>query len=240
MDIVVEDNLIRHWSQTSSYTVALSGARPTDKMKRLTFRRNRIEDGVAYFLWMEDLIVEDNTIIGGPYKSALRLQDVSHATISDNTISGIKQNESGVVQILNEDDQLSSDIILQNNRIDVGSGLTAIYVRDAAGGITIAGNDLSGWGGGYGILFANLITTGITRSGFRATGNLVNHFATGIGFVVRGEPFASVEIKSNMIDDESPAIATGILFDGTGSWSQFAQVASNTFGPGIATPIKLR
>lgn len=240
-DILVEDNVIRHWDQTLSYTVALSGTRPSDRMKRLTFRRNRIENGAVYFLWIDGLNIEGNTISGGPQHSTLRMQDVSNATVSGNVIRGIKQNEAGVVQLLNEDLQLSQNVVLKNNKIDVAPGLTAIYIREAAGGITIAENELSGWGGGYGILFANLIETGTVRSGFRAIGNVVNNFATGIGFRVRSEPFSNVEVKSNTIDDESPATGTtGILFDGTGPYARFADVGANIFGPGITKPIRVR
>jgi hypothetical protein len=240
-DIIIEDNVIRHWSQTSSYTIAISGTRPSDRLRRLVFRRNQVEGGYVYFLWTDDLEISNNTINGGPYKSALRLQDVSNSTVSNNVITGLKQNESGVVQILNEDYELSSNILLNDNKIDVGPGLTAIYVRDASGNITLSNNKLSGWGGGYGIQFANLITTGTPRSGFYAVGNIVNNFANGIGFLVRGEPFSDVRVRSNVIDDASPATGTtGILFDGTGPYESFAEVDLNTFGSGVATPIRVR
>jgi hypothetical protein len=146
-----------------------------------------------------------------------------------------------VVQVLNKDSALPRNVVLRDNQISVAAGLTAIHVRDASGGITVLENQLGGSGGGFGILFQNLLTTGTTRSGFFVTGNSVQDFITGVAFYKRGDAYSGVEVKSNTIDHQSPATGTtGILFDGTGAYASFAQVASNTFGPGVTTPVRVR
>ena len=239
-DILIEDNLIRHWEATSSWTIALGGVHSNDRMKRLTFRRNRIENGAVFFISTDDLVVEGNTILGHASHSALRLQHVSDAMVSNNVITADAQEDIGVVQILNKDLQLSKNVVIRNNRISVTTGLTAIFVRDASGGITILENELTG-SGGHGVLVQNLLTTGATRAGYFLTNNEFLDFAIGIAFFDRGDNYSNVQIQTNMIDDRTPRTGVvGIVFDGTGPYELFAQVVSNTFGAGVTTPISVR
>ena len=238
-DILVEGNVIRH--ESKNWAVALAGVSPQDVLERLIFRNNRLENGTAYLLWIDGLVLDENTILGDPYHSALRLQDVSNALVSDNDITGVAQEEFGVVQILNEDFALSSNVTLRSNRISVAPGLTAIYVRDALGGITVLENQLLGSGNGIGIMFQNLLTVGTTRAGFFVTSNVVQDFAIGVAVFDRGDNYSNVIVRNNAIDDQTGLTeSVGILFDGTGPYGAFAQVMSNTFGSGIYTTLRVR
>jgi hypothetical protein len=169
------------------------------------------------------------------------LQHVSNALVSNNEITGVSQEDPGVVQILNKDLSLSKNVIIRNNRINVASGLTAIHVRDAFGGITLQENQISGSGGGTGILFQNIVIANTTRAGFFVTDNVIRDFSVGVAFFDRGDNYSNVEVRLNMIDDQTPVTGIiGILFDGTGSYEAFSLVTSNTFGPGVTKAIVVR
>jgi polygalacturonase len=240
-DVLIEDNLIRHWQATSSWTIALGGVRSSDTLKRVTFRNNRIENGAAFFISTEELAFEGNTIIGHATHSALRLQHVSGVLVSDNEITGVSQEDPGVVQVLNKDLLLSRNVVIRNNRINVASGLTAIHVRDASGGITLQENQITGSGGGTGILFQSMASANVIRSGFFVTDNDIRDFSVGVAFFDRGDNYSNVEVRLNTIDDQTPVTGIiGLLFDGTGPYSAFARVDSNIFGPGVTRAIVVR
>ena len=238
-DILVEDNVIHHANSNSA--VALAGIGPHDVLKRLTFRNNRLENAAAYFLWADSLMVEGNMIQGDAYHSPLRMEDVSEATVIDNDINGKAQEGIGTVQIINDDGDFPSGIILQDNRIAVEAGLSGIYVRDPWKDITISGNDIQGAGGGVGISFDNILVNGTRRTGIVLVDNNVENFKTGIALISRGDPYSSVEIRSNSIgyDQADSDNTVGLLFVGTGPYEAFAQLLFNSIGSGIQTRIRV-
>jgi hypothetical protein len=212
-----------------------------DRLKRLTFRRNRVENGAAFFISTDELVFEENTILGHASHSALRLQHVSDALVSNNVITADVQEDIGVVQILNKDLSLSKDVVVRNNHISVAPGLTAIHVRDAAGGITLLENQIDGSGGGTGILFQSVVAANMTRTGFIVTDNVIQDFIYGVAFFDRGDNYSDVEVRLNTIDEQTTATGTiGLLFDGTGPYGAFSEVTSNTFGPGLTSAIVVR
>jgi hypothetical protein len=238
-DILVEGNVIRHASKNMA--VALAGIGPHAVLKRLTFRNNRLENAAAHFLWTDSLVVEGNVILGDAYHSPMRLEDVSEATVFDNDLRGEAQEGIGTLQILNDDGDLPSRITLRDNRIEIGPGLSGIYVRDPWKDITISGNEVQGSGGGIGISFDNILVNGTRRAGISVVNNNVENFKTGIAFISRGDPYSNVEIRSNSIghDQGSTYETIGILFMGTGPYQTFAQLLSNIMGSEIRTHVRV-
>lgn len=238
-DIVIEGNVITH--SYTTWAIALAGAKPLETMKRLTFRDNRIENGAAYFLWIEDLSIEDNTFLGDPYHSTLRLGDVRQVRVARNRIEGQAEQGPGVVQVVNHNDPFSAMVTIQDNQITVAESLTGIFVRDAVSDITISGNLIQGTRGRSGIHFSNNAVTDMPRPSISITDNQVENFRSGIVLVTRGDEYEQVSITSNEIDDEDESGNTvGILFDSTGPYELFAEVVSNVFGRGVETRILVR
>jgi hypothetical protein len=238
-DITVEGNLIRHANKNTA--VAIAGIGPHDVLKRLTFRNNRLENAAAHFLWADSLVVEGNVILGDSYHSPLRMEDVSETTVSDNDLDAKAQEGIGTLQILNDDEDLPSRIILRDNRIDVAAGLSGIYLRDPWKDITISGNEVQGSGGGTGIIFESILVNETRRAGISVVDNSVDSFKNGIAFISRGDPYFDVEIRSNSIGhDQGFTYETiGILFMGTGPYQAFAHLLSNIIGSEIRTPIRV-
>lgn len=238
-DILIEGNTVTH--SYTTWAVALAGTKPRETMKRLTFRDNRIENGAAYFLWIEDLTIEGNTFLGDPYHSTLRLGDVRQARVVRNSIEGRAEQGPGVVQIVNHNDPFSAMVTIQDNEISVAESLTGIFVRDAVSDITISGNTIQGASGRSGIHFSNNAVTDTPRPLISIMSNDVKNFRSGIVLVTRGDVYEQVSIASNTINDEGPSVDTiGILFDRTGPYELFAEVESNVFGSGVETSILVR
>jgi polygalacturonase len=128
-DILIEGNTVTH--SFTTWAIALAGTKPRETMKRLTFRNNLIENGAAYFLWIEDLSIEGNTFLGDPYHSTLRLGDVRQARVVRNSIEGRAEQGPGVVQVVNHNDPFSAMVTIQDNDISDAESLTGIFVRDA-------------------------------------------------------------------------------------------------------------
>jgi hypothetical protein len=220
----------------------MSGIKPADVLMRLTFRNNRIENGAAYFLWTDSLVVEDNLIQGDRLHSPLRIHDVSEGVVTGNDISALVEGGTGAVQVVNYDNSLPSSITLERNTIQVSSGLSGIHVRDALGDIEILENTITGDDGNFGITFNTILVRGIPRTGLRIVGNEIRNFSVGISFVTRGDAYRDVEIRDNVLDhDQSPFSETiGILFSKTGPYQAFANILSNLYGAGIRTQIEVR
>ena len=233
VDIVVEDNVITH--STGNWAVALAGINSADGLKQVVFRRNRIEDGAVYFLQARDLTIESNTIIGDTRHAALRLHDVTAASVSSNLINGSSKNE-GVLQVVNDGNNMSSDVTIDGNTIKVGPEMTGIYVRDASGGIRILGNTIQSANGARGIQVESVLETGLPRSDFTVEDNVIDNFKYGILFSTRGDLFSGIEIKRNEIDhDQSPPTnAVGIALGGI-PVSDAIEMISNVFGTGVTS-----
>jgi hypothetical protein len=218
----------------------MGGARRDDLLSDVTFEGNRIENGAVYFARVVGLSVTQNTAIGDPWHSPLRVEYVSNGLIEDNTLTGVKTNNvEGVLQIINEEEFLSSNVVVRANSVHVNDGSTGIYVRDALSGIQISDNTLTGTSGKSGIIVETLVSFGVSRRGFEITGNTVTNFRQGITISRRGDPFTEVSIRNNELDhsQQPPASTIGILFSLTGNFARFADVAANSFGPGILNTI---
>jgi hypothetical protein len=238
-NILIENNVIRHFS--GSYSVALSGGDRSDPIQGLTFRNNSVENGAVFFLWVDDLQVESNTLRGGLKKAALRLQDISGGVVANNSITGHEDGASAVVQLLNDATALSHDVVVRDNSIDARAGGSGIHVKDGGGNITVAGNEVLGSGNARGISFETLVTGAGLRRGFDVMNNDVQNFRDAIAFIARGDRFADVTVASTTADhDQHPSVQTiGILFDRTGSPGNFADLEGNTFGAGIITEVRV-
>ena len=238
-DVLIENNVIRHFS--GSYSIALSGGGSRDPMKRLTFRNNTVDNGAVFFLWVDGIQIEGNTLRGGPKKSALRLQDISEGLVANNSITGSADGASVVVQLLNDATALSHHVTIRDNRIDARAGGTGLQVKDGGGQITVAGNEVLGAGNARGIAFETLVIGAGLRSGFEVMNNDVQDFRDAIAFIARGDRFADVTVASTTADhDQQPSMETiGILFDRTGSPGNFADLEGNSFGAGIKTPVRV-
>jgi hypothetical protein len=236
--LTVEDNLIKH--STTAWAVAMGGARRDDVISDVAFDNNRIENGAAYFTRVVGLRVAANTIVGDQWHSPVRVEYATDGLVEGNNLTGVKANNvEGILQVINEEDALSSSVIVRGNTLNVNSGSTGIYVRDARADIIITGNTITGTNGKSGILVETLLSFGITRRGFEITGNVVRDFRYGIMISKRGDPYTQVSIKNNELShsQQPPAATIGILFSLTGSYANFAEVASNSFGSGILSTV---
>jgi hypothetical protein len=239
-DILIEDNVIRH--TTPQWAVTVGGIKTTDLSERVTFRNNQVLNGAVSFGKITDLIVEGNTISGGPYHGALRIaRNVNNAVILNNVISGGGGNQ-GLVQIISYNGAYPSHVTVRGNRITATAGQSGLYIRDALGHIEVTDNEVTGMGTGIGIGISSIATLGLVRTEFSVVGNSVRNFANGVRLGTRGDRFARVSVQSNSINyNQSPSTPTiGILFDNTGPYEAFASVTANTFGTGIINTVVVR
>jgi hypothetical protein len=233
--IVVEDNHIGH--SNANWAIAMGGGRKDEPLSDLVFRNNIIESGSAYFLRISDLHVVENTISGDNWhSSSLRLENVTSGEVTNNSIAGVRLNNTeGTIQVLNEEGALSSNITVTKNTVNVNSNSTGIYVRDARANITISENTLNGVAAKKGILVETLLTTGSKRLNFTISNNSVQNFEQGIAVSTRGDTYSSMYILNNVLNhNQQPLTSTvGILFSVSGGYQSFAQVLLNSFGSGI-------
>lgn len=238
-DVVIENNVIRHFS--GSYSIALAGNGSRDPIKGLTFRNNRVDNGAVYFLWVEGIQVIGNTLSGGPTHAALRLQDITGGVVANNSITGTDSRATAVFQLVNDGRGLSRDVQIRDNRVDARVGRTGIHVKDALAQITVTGNEVIGPGSARGIVVETLVTGIGLRNGFTVTNNDIRNFRHSIAFVARGDRFSNVRIDSNRMNhDQQPTTETiGIVLDRTGPVTTIAQLLANMFGEGIKTPFRV-
>jgi polygalacturonase len=236
--ITVEANYVRH--SNANWAIAMSGTRRDEFLQGLTFRNNTIENGSAYFLRAGDVKVTGNRILGDRWHPTLRLENVNLAVVSDNFVAGVKSNNTeGVVQILNEEGALTSNVTLKENQIQANPNSTGIHVRDARTNITITDNTLTGSDSKKGILIDNFLTTGSKRTNFTVSNNIVQNFEYGILIGTRGDTYSSVYVLSNSLShNQQPSTSTvGIVFSLGTDYQSIVQVLYNSFGTGILRSI---
>jgi hypothetical protein len=236
--ITVEGNHVQH--SNANWAIAMSGTRKDEFLKGLVFRDNTIEDGSAYFLRSSDLDVTGNTILGDIWHPTLRLENVTNAFVTDNYVAGAKSNNTeGIVQILNEEGALTSNVTLQGNEIHANPNSTGIHVRDAKTNIIVTGNSLTGSDSKKGILIDNFLSTGSKRTNFTVSNNIVHNFEHGISIGTRGDSFSSLYVLNNAMNhNQQPTTATvGIVFSLGIDYRSVAQVLNNSFGTGILRTI---
>jgi polygalacturonase len=231
-DIVVEDNVIHH--STAAWAIGMGGINRLDVLKRLVFRRNRIENGAAFFGQVQELTIEENHITGDALHHPLRLADVDDVSVVGNELIDQSSRDGGAMQIVNDGESLSANVLVEDNTIRLSPDLTGIHVRDAREGITIRGNRIVGAGGKNGIMIENVIATGTSRPGFTVKGNRIEDCEYGIRFMARADGFAAVEISNNQVDHDQlrPTRAVGIALIGF-LRPDDVRVLANVFGPGI-------
>jgi hypothetical protein len=236
--ITVEANYVRH--SNANWAIAMSGTRRDEFLQGLTFRNNTIENGSAYFLRAGDVKVTGNRILGDRWHPTLRLENVNLAVVSDNFVAGVKSNNTeGVVQILNEEGALTSNVTVKENQIQANPNSTGIHVRDARTNITITDNTLTGSDSKKGILIDNFLTTGSKRTNFTVSNNIVQNFEHGILIGTRGDTYSSVYVLSNSLShNQQPSTSTvGIVFSLGTDYQSIVQVLYNSFGTGILRSI---
>lgn len=234
-DILVEDNVIHH--STGNWAVAMAGINTGDVLQRVVFQRNRVENGGVYFLQTSHLSVTGNDIVGDAWHPPLRLHDIELAVVSGNEMVSSYDGD-GALQIVNDGNNLPGNVTVEDNLIEVGDGMTGLFVRDAMGGITIRGNGIRGHNGHRGIQVENVIVTGSSRSAFAVDDNVIENFRYAIHFSTRGDLFSGLEINGNDIshDQSQPTDAIGIALVGF-PFTGDVRMLSNSFGQGVTRTI---
>lgn len=231
-DILVEDNVIHH--STAAWAIGMGGIDRFDVLKRLTFRRNRIESGAAFFGQVEELAIEDNHITGDAEHHPLRLADVDEVSVIKNELIDENAGEGGAIQIVNDGENLSAHVLVEANVIHFSSQSTGIHVRDALEAVTIRANRLVGTKSKNGIMIENVVVKGIPRSGFTVSRNRIENCEYGIRFMARADGFAVVEIEGNQVNysESSTTRTVGIALVGFLRPGD-VRVMANIFGQGI-------
>jgi hypothetical protein len=240
-DVLIEDNVVHH--STGNWAIAIGGIGGGDVARRFVFRNNRIENGSVLIYKAHDVTVEGNVILGDPYHGAgLRLtHDMANVQILNNRITSPSTNVGDAgIQIVSLNEHYPQAVTVRNNVVATKSG--GVMVRDASLDITIEDNSLSGAGGSTGVLVTNVISRGFVHSGFTINRNLVNDFAVGVSLATGADLFSDVTIQDNTIDHDQtpPTSTTGLLFDKTGPYQEFADITPNAYGAGIQTEVAVR
>jgi hypothetical protein len=242
-DVLIQGNTMVH--TTAAYSVTLGGQNATVPARNIRFIDNTISIGSIQIFNVDDLLVENNTIVNaGSKQSNPTLQvigAVTNATFRNNSLE--QRSPSGqVVQLAVHTAKRPSDILVEGNEIRHNGGGSGVTVTQPGNGVVVRDNEIVGSGGGIGVNIDLSVSDGLTRTGVEVSGNTIRNFdASAIQLHTVGTArFDVVTVCDNVISDDQAVptqdIGLKLALVDVNSVTETV-VCGNTMGRGVVTGV---